>query len=96
MALADRRGVKYRVQSIGVVPLHGPSWHVERAIQQEGPMSEMDLACWCDLTYLQVRGAALFLTRQRRARWYRKKLQLVQAASGDTGAAANATPSSGH
>ena len=78
MALADRHGVKYRVQSIGVVPVHGPAWLVHRALRQEGPMTEMDLACWCDLSYLQVRGAALALVRQRRARWFRGKLQLLE------------------
>lgn len=77
MARADEMGLKYRIQSIGTVPVHGPAWHVERAIREEGPMPEMELACWCDLTYLQVRGAALSLIRQGRARWFRKKLHYI-------------------
>jgi len=77
MATADEMGVKYHVRSIGSVPIRGPSWHVERAVRNEGPMTEMDLACWCSLTYLQVRGAAMHLIKIGRARWLRKKLTLV-------------------
>lgn len=81
MARADEMGVKYHVRSIGVVPVHGTSWHVEKAVREEGPMTEMDIACWLDLSYLQVRGAALSLIRQGRARWLRRKLVLIGAAT---------------
>jgi hypothetical protein len=80
MAAADDMGVNYHVRSIGSVPVlapRGPSWHVERAVRDEGPMTEMDIACWCNLTYLQVRGAALHLIKTGRARWLRKKLVLL-------------------
>jgi len=79
MAAADAMGVKYHVRSIGSVPViaRGPSAAVARAIRDEGPMTEMDLACWCDLTYLQVRGAAMHLIKTGRARWLRKKLILI-------------------
>lgn len=74
MALADEMGVKYHVRSIGVVPVRGPAWFIERALREEKPMTEMELACWCDLTYLQVRGAAMHLIRNGLARWLRGKL----------------------
>jgi hypothetical protein len=77
MALADEMGVKYHVRSVGVVPVRGPSWFVERALREEKPMTEMELACWCDLTYLQVRGAAMYLIRKGAARWLRGKLVRV-------------------
>jgi hypothetical protein len=76
MASADAMGVKYHVRSIGAVPVRetGPAEAVMRAVQEQGPMSEMDLACWLDLSYRQVRGAALSLIRAGRARWLRHKL----------------------
>lgn len=80
MALADEMGVRYHVRSIGVVPVHGPTWHVQRALQRHRPMTAMDLACHLslvegvDITPRQVRGAALPLIRAGRARWLRKKL----------------------
>lgn len=80
MHLADEMGVKYHVRTIGVVPVRGPTWHVERVIRQDGPMTDMDLACHLSLidgiqlTPAQVRGAALQLIRTRRARWIRRKL----------------------
>lgn len=85
MALADEMGVKYYVRSIGVVPVRGPVWHVERAVRLHGPMTEMDLACHLsiaegvDITPPQVRGAALHLIKCGRARWLRKKLVLLDA-----------------
>ncbi len=85
MDLADRMGVKYYVRSIGVVPRHGPAWHVERAVRHHGPMSEMDLACHIclaegvDITPPKVRGAALHLIRTGKARWMRNKLVLLPA-----------------
>jgi hypothetical protein len=79
MALADEIGVKYHVRAVGSVPVrNNPASLIERAVLEEGPMTEMDLACWCDLTYLQVRGAAMFLIRQGKARWLRRKLVLLE------------------
>lgn len=83
MALADEMGVKYHVRSIGVVPVYGPAWHVERTLRHHGPMSEMDLACHLslaeglDVTPPQVRGAALHLINCGKARWRRHKLVLL-------------------
>lgn len=80
MRMADAHGVRYWVRSIGMVPVHGTTWHVERAIHKQGPMTAMDLACWLslaegvDITSPKVRGAALALIRQGRARWFRGKL----------------------
>jgi hypothetical protein len=77
MALADEMGVNYHIRSIGVVPVFGTARLVEEAVRKEGAMSEMDIACWLNLSYLQVRGAALSLIRKKRARWLRKKLVLL-------------------
>lgn len=80
MRTADEHGVCYYVRSIGVVPVHGVLWQVERALAREQPMSAMDLASWlsigwgADVNVRQVRGAALVLIRQGRARWLRGKL----------------------
>jgi putative metallohydrolase (TIGR04338 family) len=80
MRVADEHRVKYHVRTIGVVPVLGPSWHVERALREQPPMTAMDLACWLSLgcglriTVTQVRGAALPLIRQGKARWLRSKL----------------------
>lgn len=93
MELADRHGVLYYVRSIGVVPVHGPAWKVERALRENGPMTEMDLACWCDVPYKQVRGAVLYLIGRGKARWYRKKLQLVAGVAANDPDAGTARPS---
>lgn len=88
MRAADQAGVKYHVRSIGNVPVHGPMWHLSRALATEGPMTPVEAACWLDLgtgvdvSAKQVRGAALALVRAGRARWYRKKLHLINAAAG--------------
>lgn len=74
MALADEMGVAYHVRSIGVVPTRGIAWRLEQALRQERPMAEMDLACWLDVSYLQVRGAAMHLIRMGKARWHYGKL----------------------
>lgn len=80
MRTAEQAGVRYWVRSIGAVPVHGPAWHVTRALRAEAPMSAMDLASWlslgtgADITLAQVRGAALSLIQQGRARWLRGKL----------------------
>lgn len=87
MALADEMGVKYHVRTVGVVPVRGPVWHVERVVRLHGPMTEMDLACHLslaegiDITPPQVRGAALHLIKCGRARWLRHKLVLLDARS---------------
>jgi hypothetical protein len=80
MALADEMGVRYHVRSIGVVPVIGTAERIRRAIFAEGPMTEMDIACWLDLSYLQARGGALALIRQGKARWLRRKLTLTAKA----------------
>lgn len=80
MRMAEESGVKFYVRSIGSVPVHGPVWHVTRALRTERPMSAMDLACWLSvgtdvlITPAQVRGAAMGLIRAGRARWLRGKL----------------------
>ncbi len=83
MALADQRGVRYHVRSIGSVPIFTPSAQVEHAVSRHGPMTSMDIACHLsladgvDITERQVRGAALALIRAGRARWLRHKLTLL-------------------
>ncbi len=87
MRLADEHGVKYYVKSIGVVPVRGLAWHVERAIASNGPMTPMDAACWLSLadgveiTERQVRGAVLPLIRAGRCRYLRHKLTITEGAS---------------
>lgn len=82
MRAADEAGVKYHVRSIGVVPIHGPAWHLERALTSEGAMTPIEVACWLDIgcavsvSSKQVRGAALTLIRAGRVRWWRGKLRL--------------------
>lgn len=80
MALADSMGVRYHIRSVGAVPIITISAKVERLIERDGPMREMDIACELDVSYLQVRGAAMYLIRQRKARWLRKKLHLTKDA----------------
>ena len=87
MRAADEAGVKYHVRSIGVVPTHGPAWHLERALRHQGPATPMDIACQLSLadgvevTERQVRGAALVLIRLGKARWLRKRLLLTAPAA---------------
>ena len=82
MRSCDERGVKYSLRTIGKVPVHGAAWHIDQAIRRE-PMSEMDLCCHLSLDLgldykpAQVRGGALALVRQGRARWHRKKLRAI-------------------
>lgn len=79
-AMADEAGVRYFVRSIGVVPVRGISWHVERVLRTQSPMTAMDLACHLslsdgiDATDHQVRAGALRLIRTGQARWLRNKL----------------------
>lgn len=86
MALADEMGVNYHVRAIGVVPVHGPVWHVSRTVAKHGPLTAMDIACHAsviegaDITLRQVQGAALALIRQGKARWLRHRLHLTAAA----------------
>ena len=76
MALADEAGVKYDARSIGKVPAINLSQRLVRTVKEHGPMSEMDLACWLDCSYLQVRAAAMTPIKQGAARWLRHKLVL--------------------
>lgn len=91
MRQADEMEVRYDVRSIGVVPVHGPTWHVERVLRANGALSPMDIACELsilhghDLGLAQIRGAALQLIRAGRARWWRGKLALT-CEPGDHGA----------
>lgn len=77
MALADEAGVKYHVRSIGAVPVHTLSKKLIDTVKEHGPMTEMDLACWLDMTYLQVRAAAMTPIKAGLARWLRHKLVLT-------------------
>lgn len=85
MRLAAEMGVKFHVRSIGVVPVHGPKWHVERMLRTQPPMTAMDMALHleiidgADIVTKQVRGAALSLIREGKARWLRNKLVPVGA-----------------
>ncbi len=81
MALADEMGVKYHVRSIGVVPVRGVQRQLERVLLEHAPMSEMELACWLDVSYLQIRGAAMGLIRRGEARWFRGRLVRQQERS---------------
>lgn len=88
MRLADETGVKYDVRSIGSVPVRGVQWRAQKALEIEGPMSPMDLACWLSLgtyhepvTARQVRGAMLGLMRQGKIRLLRGKYRLLQVAA---------------
>ncbi len=80
MRLADEAGVKYHVRTIGIVPVRGLAWHVERLLRAEKPMTAMRMAMHLALAdgvivnYKQVSGAALPLIRAGRARWLRGKL----------------------
>lgn len=60
-----------------MVPVIGIAQNLMHAVKTEGPMTEMDLACWLDLSYLQVRGAAMGLIKRGQARWLRNKLVLL-------------------
>lgn len=73
MARADEMGVKYHVRSIGTVPVPSLSQRLQRLL----PISEMDAAFELEVSWRQVRGAALPLIRKGCARW--KKHTLVPA-----------------
>jgi hypothetical protein len=60
-----------------VVRLHHK---VEKLLEKEGPLREMMIACYLDVSYMSVRGAALQLIRRGRARWFRKQLTLLREA----------------
>lgn len=70
MALADAMGVKYHARSIGALPARTLSERLEALL----PISDMDAAIELDVTWRQVRGAALRLLASKRARWLRGKL----------------------
>lgn len=85
MRIADETGVKYDVRSIGSVPVRGVQWRAQKALEVEGPMSPMDLACWLSLgtyhepvTARQIRGAMLGLVRQGKVRILRGKYRLLE------------------
>lgn len=73
MARADEMGVKYHVRSIGTVPVPSLSQRLQRLL----PITEMDAAFELEVSWRQVRGAALPLIRKGCARW--KKHTLVPA-----------------
>lgn len=84
MQQADEMGVLYDVRSIGSVPVHGPVWHVRRAVAEHGPMTAMEIACHLDVLHGQhlplptIYGAALAMIRSGQARWFRGKLHLCE------------------
>ena len=78
MSLADEMGVRYYVRSIGCVPVKPLSQKIVEIVEKGGPLPEMFLAAELDVSYLKVRGAALFLIRQKRARWFRNRLTLLE------------------
>lgn len=78
MHMADERGVKYSVRSIGVVPVCGPAWHVEQVLNStRRPLTPMEIACELSvgrgvpIACKQVRGAAVYLVRSGKAHWWR-------------------------
>jgi hypothetical protein len=83
MRAADEAGVRYHVRSIGVVPVHGPAWHLERVLRAHGPMTEMMAACHLGiidnvrLNWKQVRGASLSLIKRGVIRRWRGKLAVL-------------------
>jgi hypothetical protein len=81
MRLADERGVRYYVRSVGVVPVRGPAWHVAKVLSDSmGPLKPMEIACELSIgrgvavSCKQVRGAALFLVRSGAVRWRGRRL----------------------
>jgi hypothetical protein len=70
MASADAAGVRYHARSIGCVPVTPLAAKLERLL----PTSDMDAAFELGVHWRQVRGAALGLIREGRARWLRGKL----------------------
>lgn len=70
MASADEAGVKYHVRSIGAVPANTLSQRLARLL----PVKEMDAAFELDVSWRQVRGAALQLVRAHLAMWKRDVL----------------------
>jgi hypothetical protein len=83
MRSADEGGVRYHVRSIGVVPVHGPAWHLERALRALGPMTEMMAGSHLaiienvHLNWRQVRGASLSLIKKGIVQRWRGKLQIA-------------------
>jgi putative metallohydrolase (TIGR04338 family) len=87
MRLADEKGVRYHVRSVGKVPVHGPAWHVRQVLStSKSPRDLMDIACelsigcGVDITYKQVRGAALHLVARGEAVWRRRLLAMAPSA----------------
>lgn len=74
MSLADDMGVKYSVRSIGAVPIESLSTRLTRLL----PISEIEAAVELDVTWRQVRGAAINLIRGGHARWFRGRLVPIE------------------
>ena len=72
LEMARERGVRVDLRSVGALP----EQHLEprQRILSLLPASDMDIACELGLHWRQVRGLALGLIRQGRARWYRGRL----------------------
>ena len=77
MAMADEMGVKYHVRSIGLVPVQTLSQKLARLL----PTTEMDAAFELDVSWRQVRGAALQLVNKGKARWIRNRLVEIDTSS---------------
>lgn len=77
MAAADEIGLRYHVRSIGAVPVIGLSAQLRALLAEQGPLPEMWAAAELNCSYLQVRGAALQLIRRGEARWFRKRITLI-------------------
>jgi len=77
MAKADEMGVKYHVRSIGLVPVQTLSQKLARLL----PTTEMDAAFELDVSWRQVRGAALQLVNKGQARWIRNRLVEIDTTS---------------
>lgn len=82
MQMAEERGVKYYLRSIGVVPVCGTAWHVARVLDRAStPMTPMAIACelsighGVDVRFKQVCGAAVYLVRSGMAHWWRGGLR---------------------
>lgn len=76
MRIADEMGVRYHVRSIGAVPII--PLHVKLA--KVLPATDTAAAIELDVHWRQVRGAAIHLIKDGRARWYRGRLVPLQGA----------------
>jgi hypothetical protein len=74
MTLADERGVRYDVRSIGAVPIVPLAEKLINVL----PCTPIEGAVALGVSYRQVQGAALRLIRARRASWWRGKLVAIE------------------